>query len=406
VTGVDQPLAGIRVLDLTTFLSGPFCTQILGDLGATVTKVESLQGDASRHIPPHFVEGDSAYFLAHNRNKRSVAVDLKAPEGQELALRLVAVSDVVVENFRPGVCERLGLDPKILCAERPELIWASISGFGQDGPWRDRPAYDIVVQALSGVMSLTGLPGGPAMRLGIPAGDLVAGLYAAMAVLASVAARERTGRGRIADISMLDSQLSMLSYQAVYATVSGQTPPPQGSRHDSIPTYRSFSAQDGRELVVAANTHRMWTELCGVLGLHSLVEDPRFTSGRDRLRHEDALGPLLEAAFRTRPAHEWVDLLVERSVPSALIKTVPEALEDARVAGRSMVVPIASPAGRIVETVGTPIKFTGGAEIAPTYPAALGEHSDHVLAEIGYTDEMIETLRFRGVLGTVERTQS
>ena len=272
------PLAGLRVLDLTTFLSGPFCTHILADLGADVVKVESLDGDSSRHIPPFFVGPDSAYFLAANASKRSIAVNLKSPEGQAIAADLALRSDVLVENFRPGVSARLGLDPALLQARHPALVWASISGFGQTGPWRDRPAYDIIVQALSGVMSLTGMPDAPAMRLGIPAGDLVAGMYAAVAVLAALAERSRTGRGGRADISMLDGQLSMLSYQALYATVGGITPQPQGSRHDSIPTYRSFRGGDGRELVVAANTERMWAGLCDALGLARLVTDPRFAT--------------------------------------------------------------------------------------------------------------------------------
>ncbi|MEU4236898.1 CoA transferase [Actinoplanes sp. NPDC026619] len=382
------PLDGVRVLDLTTFLSGPFCTQILADLGADVIKLEPPDGDASRHIPPYFVDGDSAYYLAHNRGKRSIVADLKTPAGLRVARDLADRSDVVVENFRPGVAARLGLDPVALRAARPRLIWASISGFGQESPWRDQPAYDIVVQALSGVMSLTGVPGDPAMRLGVPAGDLVAGMYAAMAVLAALSARERTGEGRTADISMLDGQLSLLSYQAVYAAVGGITPQPQGSRHDSIPTYRSFTARDGREFVVAANTERMWRELCAVLGVPGLTADPRFADARSRLRHQDELAPLLEGAVRTGDAADWVTALVARSVPAALIKTVPEALADAAAAGRDMVVPVTSPSGRVVPTLATPIRFAGTPPTAASYPPALGQHTAAILAELGHSPEL------------------
>ncbi|MEQ3552705.1 CoA transferase [Pseudonocardia nematodicida] len=392
------PLDGVRVLDLTTFLSGPFCTQILADLGAEVIKLEAPDGDSSRQIPPHFVGADSAYFLSHNRSKRSVVVDLKTGAGQQVARDLAGSVDVVVENFRPGVAARLGLDPERMRARHPALVWVSISGFGQTGPWRDRPAYDIVVQALSGVMSLTGVPGADAMRLGVPAGDLVGGMYAVMAALAALVERSRTGEGRWADVAMLDGQLSMLSYQAVYATVAGITPPPQGSRHDSIPTYRSFRAGDGRELVVAANTQRMWAALCAVLGVDDLTRDARFASARARLAHEDELAPLLEEAFLRRPAAEWVDRLVEHSVPAAPIKTVPEALDDARTAGRDMTVLLDDGAGHRVETVGTPLRWMDAAPPAGTYPPALGADTRAVLEEIGYSAEAVDTLQAAGAV--------
>src|SRR5690606_15288224 len=297
VSHVQKPLAGYRIIDLTTFLSGPFCTQILADLGAEVIKIESPSGDSSRHIPPHFVEGDSAYYLGINRNKRSVAVDMKQAEGVALVKDLIGKAHVVVDNFRPGVAAGMGLDIPKLMEEHPKRVWASISGFGQHGPLYDRPAYDMIVQALSGVMSLTGEEGRPAVRLGIPAGDLVAGLYAAIAINAALADRERTGKGRIVDVAMLDCQLAMLSYQSAYALIAGVTPAPQGAKHDSIPTYRSFRGGDGRELVVTANTERMWQGLCRVLGLESLLDDERFQTGASRLKNKHALWEQLESAF-------------------------------------------------------------------------------------------------------------
>ena len=242
-TPLRPPLEGVRVVDLTTFLSGPSATQLLGDLGADVIKIETLDGDSSRAIAGPEVDGDSAYFLANNRNKRSIAIDLKSPRGQSVAKHLIAGADVVVENFRPGVTARLGLSPEAALEANPRLIWASISGFGQEGPWRDRPAYDMVVQALSGVMSINGHPGAPAARLGIPAGDVVAGLYAVIGILSALHARGETGPGRIVDVSMLRGQLAMLSYQALYASVNDAAPGPQGAAHDSIATYRSFRAR-------------------------------------------------------------------------------------------------------------------------------------------------------------------
>jgi CoA:oxalate CoA-transferase len=375
------PLAGYRVLDLTTFLSGPFCTQILADLGAEVVKMEAPEGDSSRAIPPHFVGEDSAYYLGINRSKRSIVVDMKQADGLALAKRLIAAADVVVENYRPGVAARIGLDIQALCERNPELVWASISGFGQTGPWKDRPAYDMIVQALSGVMSLTGEPGRPAVRLGIPAGDMVAGMYATIAINAALADRERTGRGRVIDISMLDCQLAMLSYQSSYALIAGTTPQPQGARHDSIPTYRSFVARDGRELVVTANTERMWRGLCQALGCQALVDDPRFADGGARLKNKLALWPLLEQAFLARDAADWIEPLTAQGVPVALIKTVPEALQDARESGREMITAMVSPQGQRIEVVGNPIKFTGAATPAASYPPALGADGDAVLRD-------------------------
>jgi crotonobetainyl-CoA:carnitine CoA-transferase CaiB-like acyl-CoA transferase len=375
------PLAGYRVLDLTTFLSGPFCTQILADLGAEVVKMEAPEGDSSRAIPPHFVGEDSAYYLGINRSKRSIVVDMKQAEGLALAKRLVAAADVVVENYRPGVAARIGLDIQALCEENPKLVWASISGFGQTGPWKDRPAYDMIVQALSGVMSLTGEPGRPAVRLGIPAGDMVAGMYATIAINAALADRERNGRGRVIDISMLDCQLAMLSYQSSYALIAGTTPQPQGARHDSIPTYRSFVARDGRELVVTANTERMWRGLCQALGYQALVDDPRFMDGGARLKNKLALWPLLEQAFLARDAAAWIEPLTAQGVPVALIKTVPEALQDARESGREMITAMVSPQGQRIEVVGNPIKFAGVPTPPAAYPPALGADGEAVVQD-------------------------
>lgn len=378
-TNVPTPLAGYRILDLTTFLSGPFCTQILADLGAEVVKVESPEGDSSRAIPPHFVGAESAYFLGINRNKRSVAIDLKREQGLALVRQLIAAADVVVENFRPGVPARMGLDIAALRAEHPRLIWASISGFGQNGPWRDQPAYDMIVQALSGVMSLTGEAGRPAVRLGIPAGDMVAGMYASIAINAALADRERSGQGRTVDISMLDCQLAMLSYQSTYALVAGVVPGPQGARHDSIPTYRSFVAGDGRELVVTANTDRMWRGLCAGLGVSELADDARFATGALRLRNRDALWPLLEQAFLAKPAADWIAPLQAQGVPIALIKNVPEALQDARESGRGMVLPLTDANGRRIEVVGNPIKFSPMTTPPAIYPPTLGQDAPTVL---------------------------
>lgn len=398
-SSASKPLSGYRILDLTTFLSGPFCTQVLADLGADVVKVEAPSGDSSRAIPPHFVGEDSAYYLANNRNKRSMAIDIKSSDGLKLVRRLIGEVDVVVENFRPGVPARLGLDIKQICAEQPRLIWASISGFGQTGAMRGKPAYDMIVQALSGVMSLTGEPDRPSVRLGIPAGDTVAGLYTAIAINAALADRERSGSGRVIDVSMLDCQLAMLSYQSAYALIAGVTPQHQGARHDSIPTYRSFVAKDSRELVITANTERMWQGLCEGIGRPELAKDPRFSSDQKRLANRDTLWQILEPAFRGHTAAEWVETLSVRGVPVALIKTVPEALNDARESGRNMILPMQDEEGHSIEVVGNPVKFNGADNEAARYPPTLGQDAAEVLEDwLGIHAAEVEEMHKRGVL--------
>jgi CoA:oxalate CoA-transferase len=355
----ESYLENVRVLDLTTFLSGPYGTQILGDLGANVVKVEPPGGDASRHIPPHFVDGDSAYYLSVNRNKRSIVANLKDARDREMVQSLAAVADVVIESNRPGVAAKLGLEYEELAHRNPGLVWCSISGFGQDGPYRDRPAYDMIVQALSGGMSLTGMPGGPPVRAGIPLGDLSAGMYAVIAVLAALYERGRTGRGRQLDISMLDCQISMLSYQAGYNLLAGAEPGPQGRGHDSIPTYRAFTGSDGMDIVVTANTDGMWRALCGVLGRDDLLHDPAFEGLADREANRRSLEPLLEEAFLARPASEWLPLLHAARVPAAPINSVAQALRDPQVLARGMVVEVSGDADQerpAMRLVGNPIK--------------------------------------------------
>jgi crotonobetainyl-CoA:carnitine CoA-transferase CaiB-like acyl-CoA transferase len=393
-------LSHLRVLDLSRVLAGPWSGQILADLGAEVIKVEPPGGDSSRHIPPHFLEGQSLYFLGINRNKQSISIDLKMDRGRQLVLELIGKADVVVENFRPGVACKNGLSIEKITANHPRLIWASISGFGQTGPDSTKPAYDMVVQALSGVMSITGEVGRPAVRLGIPAGDTVAGLYTCIAICAALHRRNLTGRGDIIDVAMLDCQLAMLSYQGTYSLVAGTNPGPQGARHDSIPTYRSFMARDGRELVVTANTEKMWQGLCRSLELSALTGDARFATASDRLRNREELWQLLEAAFLEKDAVEHVDNLQRNDVPAALIKSVPEALDDARTASRGMIVEMQTPKGKCIEVVGNPIKFAGSKSPDPTYPPALGQDNVSVLsAWLDMPRSVADELLADGVLG-------
>jgi crotonobetainyl-CoA:carnitine CoA-transferase CaiB-like acyl-CoA transferase len=385
------PLAGIRVLDLTQFLAGPFGTQILGDLGAEVIKLESPAGDWSRTLPPHFVGDDSCYFLSINRNKESVVIDIKQPRGLELVKGLADRCDILMENFRPGVMQRLGLTYDDLAARNPGLVWCSISGFGQDGPYRDRPAYDMIVQAISGGMSLTGERGGAAVRAGVPIGDLAAGMYGVIGVMAALEERHRTGRGRMVDISMLDCQASLLTYQAAYYLHSGQVPDRQGSGHDSIPTYRAFACKGGTELVITANTEKMWQGLCDVLELGHLKDHALFADNETRFANRVALWPILEKAFLAAEAKQWVPLLQQAGVPVGEVNDLHDALGDAQLNHRHMVVDLTAEDGRSTRVVGNPIRFSGAVEDGHSYPPALGADTSGVLATVlGLSEAEIE----------------
>lgn len=378
----DRALTGIRILDLTQFLSGPFATQILADLGADVIKLEPPSGDPIRAVPPYFIGNDSVYYLCINRNKRSVAIDMKIAEGRELVKRLALSCDIVMENFRPGVLERLGLSGQALRTEKRSLIWCSISGFGQDGPYRNKPAYDMIVQALSGGMSLTGEADGPPVRAGIPIGDLAAGLYASTAVLAALNRRHRTGQGEMIDISMLDCQAALLSYQAAYYLHSNIVPGPQGRGHESIPTYRSFAAADGIHIVITANTERMWQGLARALGHEEWLRDPRFASNTDRLTNKHVLGPLLQQAFRERPADEWIPMLEREEIPVGVVNTLDRVMADPQLAHRDMVIELTDDAGHHARVTGNPIKFAECPPEPRSYPPSLGADSVAVLKEI------------------------
>lgn len=393
------PLNGIKVLDLTQFLAGPFSTQIFADLGAEVIKLEAPAGDWSRTLPPHFVGDDSCYYLSINRNKEAVAIDMKAPEGLALVKQLAEKCDIVMENFRPGVLDRLGLTYDDLSSRNPGLIWASISGFGQTGPYRERPAYDMIVQAMSGGMSLTGEVGRSAVRAGMPIGDLTAGMYATVGSLAALEERRRTGKGKFVDISMLDCQVALLTYQAAYYLHSDEVPGRQGRGHESIPTYRSFAGANDTELVICANTERMWQGLCGVLGLEALTEDERFLTNEHRHQNREALWPLLEEAFATQEAKKWVPALLDAGVPVGEVNNLAEALSDPQVIHRQMVLDLQGGGDKHARVAGNPIKFMGEEEAPHSYPPALGQHSRKVFTSVlGLSDAEFDKYRSDGII--------
>jgi crotonobetainyl-CoA:carnitine CoA-transferase CaiB-like acyl-CoA transferase len=403
----SSPLSHLRVLDLTQFLSGPYATQILADLGAVVIKVESPEGDSTRALPPHFVGTESAYYLSVNRNKRSLTIDMKNETGRALVRDLAVTCDVIVENFRPGVLKRLGISYEDIAAEKPGIVWCSISGFGQDGPYRDRPAYDMVVQALSGGMSLTGEADGPPVRSGIPLGDISAGMYGVIGILAALTEREQTGHGKLIDVAMLDCQVAMLSYQAAYFLASNKVPNRQGRGHDSIPTYRAFTCGDGVDVVVTANTERMWSGLCAALGRPDLVNDERFRTNDSRYANRRVLWPILEACFQAKPSAAWVKALLAAEVPAAVVNTLDLSLSDPQVLHRNMVLAMTGPNGEQLRVAGNPIKFAGESEPSHVYPPLLGADNRSVLSEqLGLSEETIDQLELKGAFGTKARTSA
>ncbi|WP_316978522.1 CaiB/BaiF CoA transferase family protein [Shumkonia mesophila] len=354
------PLNGITVVDLTRVLAGPYCTMVLSDLGARVIKVEPPGGDDSRHYGP-FVDGESAYFASLNRGKESIALDLKAEADRALFERLLARADVVVENFRPGTMARLGYGWEALHERFPRLIYAAASGFGHSGPYSQRPAYDLVAQAMGGIMSLTGHPGGPPARVGTSIGDITAGLFATVGVAAALHQRQRTGQGMMIDVAMMDGQVAVLENALARYFATGQVPGPMGTRHPSITPFEAFATADGY-IVVAAGNDALFARLCQAVGRPDLADDPRFASNQERTANVDALKVEMEKALRLRPTAEWLEALGAARLPCGPINTVDKVVADPQVAARAMVVSAEGASGRPLRMAGNPIKMSAFAD--------------------------------------------
>jgi len=360
MTGSDpRPLAGVTVVDLTRVLAGPYCTLVLANLGARVIKVERPpDGDDARGIGP-FVGGKSLYFAALNHGKESIALDLRDAEERAIFDQLLGATDVLVENFRPGVLARLGYGWEALHARWPRLVLATASGFGQTGPLRERPAFDMVAQAMGGIMSLTGYPDGPPARVGVSIGDIAAGLFLAIGVLAALHARRDSGEGTMIDVAMLDCQLAILENALTTHLVTGALPGRLGTRHPNIAPFQAFEAADGRQVVICAGHDPQFSKLCEVLGRPELIGDPRFDTTDARRRHVDQLEIELAAALRSRTAADWLERLEHAGVPCAPVNTVADAVRDPQVAARNMVVEIPDPAIGRLAVAGNPIKLAG-----------------------------------------------
>jgi len=396
---MDGPLNGIRVLDLTRVLAGPFATMLLGDLGADVIKVERPgDGDETRQLPP-IRDGESHYFLSVNRNKRGIVIDLKKPAGSRLALELARVSDVVIENFRPGVTARLGLDYEGVKRVNPEVVYCSISAFGQNGPMAGRSAFDIAMQAMGGVMSVTGEAGGRPLRSGLPLADLGTGLFAAIGVLAAVVEKQRTGRGQLVDVAMFDAMAGLLTQYAERYFMTGESVRPVGNGHPAVAPYGTYTAADG-DIVIGNLGESFWPKIARAIGHPELIADERFRTNADRLKRRGELEALINAETRRRSVAEWESIFEAHDVPHAPVLSVAQVLEHPQAGARGLVTEVEhSRLGR-VRTTSRAINLPAYAAPQPSAAPALGEHTDQVLHEVlGCSDDRIRAWREAGVIG-------
>ncbi len=393
------PLNKIKVLDLTQVMAGPFCCQLLADMGADVTKVEPPGiGEQSRRSLGFSMKGeDTAAFLAINRNKKSITLNLKEDKAREIFYRLVREADALVENFRPGVTKKLGIDYETLREINPRLIYASISGFGQTGPYAMRAGYDLIAQGMSGVMSVTGEPGGPPAKCGIPIGDLSAGLFCAFGILTAHVAREETGRGQYIDTSLFEGALALSIWETAELWSTGRIPQPFGSAHRLTAPYQALKTSDGY-INVGANNQRLWARLCNAIGREDLVEDERFATNDDRMENRSELAEELEKTLVEKSTDEWVEIFLEAGFPAAPIHNYQQVFEDPHTQAREMMVEMDHPVEGTVNGLGIPVKLseTPG-EIRHAAPL-LGEHTEKTLTELGYSEEEIADLRERKIV--------
>jgi len=392
-------LDGIRVIDFSRVLAGPYCTMTLGDLGADVIKVEQPgTGDGARQWGPPWVGEESAYFLSANRNKRSVTLNLKHEEGQRLARELIASSDVLVENFRPGTAKKLGLDYETISSENSSLIYCSISGYGQNGPYKARSGYDFMIQAQGGILSITGPEEGPPSKVGVAIVDITAGLHATNAILASLLHRKKTGDGQFIDIALLDVQVGWLANVAHNYFATGEAPGRFGNAHPNIVPYQTFSTSNGY-LAVAVGTDAQFGRLCAALGRADLGKNPKYQTNADRVEHRETLVPKLQEIFRARSAAEWIELLIEHRIPAGPVNDIPTVLNDPQVRAREMVQEVEHSSLGVIQQLGPVPKLSRTPARVRKAPPTLGEDTESVLLnELGRSPSEIESLRAEAVI--------
>lgn len=389
-----QPLEGIKVLDFTRVLSGPFATMILGDLGAEIIKVEPPEGDESRSWPPMLKKGESGYFMALNRNKKSLTLNLKEPKAREIACMLARKADFVIENFTPGVVERLGIDYKTLSQDHPGLIYCSISGFGQYGPYKDKKAYDPIIQGMTGIMSITGEKDRSPVKVGLPITDLVPAIYAVMSLEAAYIHRLKTGEGQFIDIALYDSMISLLTIMGMEYFATGKAPERWGLDHIHRVPGRAFETKDGQYLQVAATNEVMYPKFCQILGVPELIDDPRFNTNMKRVKNRAAIMPILEAKMREKSSEEWSELFEKAKLPYGPILGLDEVFADANIEERGLLFTMQHPVEGEVRQLGFPYKLSATPAKAKLCPPRLGEHSEVILTEwLNYSTQDVARLR-------------
>ena len=396
-----KALEGVRVLDLTRALAGPYCTMMLGDYGADVVKIELPEvGDDTRHWAPPHIGDESAYFLTINRNKRSMTLNLRHDRGKQIFMEMAKGVDVVVENFTPGVVDRLGIDYGSVKAINPGVVYCSISGFGQTGPYRTKSAYDQVMQGIGGIMSLTGEPDRLPVKMGIALTDIGAGMMGAYAIMTSLFHREahRAGEGQYIDISMLDLQVAWLTYMGGYYFATGKNPEKVGAAHPTLVPYQAFMCQDGKYVNIAVGSERLWERFCKAMGREDLHQHPDYAQNGDRVRNRPKLVPLLQEEFLKKPVSAWVEQLEGGGVPCGPINELSDVFSDPQVLARNMLLEIPHPTLGTIKQAGIPIKFSETAGSIDRHPPLLGEHTREILLQLGLPEGDIEGLREQGVI--------
>lgn len=396
---MQGPLEGLKVLDFTQYVAGPFCTLLLADLGAEVIKVEMPgRGGIYRVQGPHFLKGESVTFLSLNRNKKSLTLNLKHPQAQEVIHRLVREVDVLVENFKPGTADRIGIGYPAMSEINPRLIYCSISGYGQTGPDSQRGGYDLMVQGSGGIMSVTGEPDRPPVKVGVPALDMGAAMYGAFGILAAYVARESTGRGQHVDTSLLDCATSWFTVLAMDYYATGAVPGRMGSASPLYAPYQTFKAQDGYISIIGTGGKDSWERLCRVLGLERLIDDPRFADNASRVAHQEELAEIIESVLVTQKASYWLERLEANGLPCGPINDLSQLLEDRQVRARNLWVEIEHPVAGLLKVIGLPVKLSDTPGSVRTPPPTLGQHTGEVLARLGYSSEEIESLEREGTV--------
>ncbi len=395
----EQPLGGIKVLDLSRVLAGPYCSMMLGDLGAEVIKVELPEkGDDTRQWGPPEAGGEAAYYLCVNRNKRGVTVNMKSPEGREIIRKLALQSDILIENYKVGTLQKMGLGYEDLSGENPGLVYCSITGFGQNGPDKDKPGYDFMIQGMGGIMSFTGEPDGKPMKVGVAIVDITAGLFAASSILAALRQRDRTGRGQFVDIALLDSVVAWLANVGSNYLVSGELPVRYGNAHPNIVPYEPFKTLDGGFINLAVGNDRQWRDFCRLAGLDHLAEEPKFATNPQRVLNRGELIPIVAEKMLDRTGDEWLRELEAAKIPCGPINTLDRVFSDPQVVAREMVAEVAHPTAGTVRLVSTPMKLSSSPCTIRRHPPLLGEHTGEVLMELGYSAEQVADLRAKKVV--------